>query len=29
VTHLDVTLDQAREAGEVLGGLLARVDQAA
>ena len=29
VTHLDVTLDEARTAGEVLGDVLARVDQAA
>jgi threonine aldolase len=29
VTHLDVTLDEARAAGEVLGAVLARVDQAA
>jgi threonine aldolase len=29
VTHLDVTLAQARAAGEVLGDVLARVDQAA
>ncbi len=29
VTHLDVTLDEARAAGEVLGDVLARVDQAA
>ncbi|SDU95480.1 L-threonine aldolase [Microlunatus sagamiharensis] len=29
VTHLDATLDQAREAGEVLGDVLARVEQAA
>ena len=29
VTHLDVTLEEARAAGEVLGDVLARVDQAA
>ena len=29
VTHLDVTLDEARTAGEVLGAVLARVDRAA
>ena len=29
VTHLDVTLEEAQTAGEVLGDVLARVDQAA